>query len=205
MPEPIAAPGDDVLTANRRRVRRLGYRGVPRDLPPPPVAPLRAPAEVVDRALVLHVVVSVANGLDAAVARRWLDGLGLGGALEPGEDDYLADVADGTSAEDGARRTGIEGLAVLLWALDLAPHPGWEALASVETLAVLPAPGAPVAALPAALRPSAELAAERDLVTCMAWALGDDDLAVGFAPGSVEPYVVWERRRAMDWLFSSGW
>jgi hypothetical protein len=94
---------------------------------------------------------------------------------------------------------------MLLWALDLAEHPGWDAPALLATLAVLPGPGAAVTGLPHVLRPGHDLALERDLVACMTWALGDDELAVGYAPGPVDPYVVWERWRALDWLFGAAW
>jgi hypothetical protein len=28
---------------------------------------------------------------------------------------------------------------------------------------------------------------------------------VGFSPGDVEPYVVWERRRALAWIHGAEW
>jgi hypothetical protein len=44
-----------------------------------------------------------------------------------------------------------------------------------------------------------------DLARCVTWGLGDADLSVGFSPGEVEPYVVWERRRALEWLHGADW
>jgi hypothetical protein len=57
----------------------------------------------------------------------------------------------------------------------------------------------------AALRDDAEVRAALDLARCLTWGLGDPELSVGFSPGEVEPYVVWERRRALEWLLGADW
>ncbi|MGH9136634.1 MAG: DUF4272 domain-containing protein [Acidimicrobiales bacterium] len=197
----------EVLRANRRRARRLGYAGVPDDLPPPPPGRLRSAGEVVDRALAAHVIVSVAFGLDARAAARWLQGLALDRSLTDDESEYLGDTADGIRLADAARRLQREALAVLLWTVGLAPPPDWEDAAPASAFAALPEPGhAPgVEFDDVLLRDPLQLASERDLAACMAWALGDDELSVGFAPGSVEPFVVWERRRALEWVAGEPW
>jgi hypothetical protein len=57
----------------------------------------------------------------------------------------------------------------------------------------------------AKLRDADELYAALDLATVLASAIGDEDLQLGLSPGDVEPYVVWERRRALAWLHGANW
>jgi hypothetical protein len=198
---PAVDPG--ARAANRRELRHLGFGRIPDELDEgPPEGPPRELGEVLDRALALHVVVAVAAGLDADAARRWLDGLGVAGALDADEHEYLDDVAEGIRVEDAARATAAESLAALLWATGLADELPAEGPAAWATT-VLPGPGEGVADVldEAALRPTAELLAAWDLAAGMAWALrADPDLEVGAAPGSLDPYVVRRRHVALRWV-----
>ena len=196
----------EVRAENRRLLRHLGFGRVPDDLDEaPPPGPLREQGEVLDRALALHVVVSVSSGLDADAGQRWLQGLGVDGSLLDDEREYLDDVADGIRVEDAHRATGTEALAALLWSVGLAdslPLEGPAAWAST----VLPGPDEAVADVldGASLRPVAALVAAWDLAAGMVWALrADPDLEVGAAPGSLDPYVVRRRHAAFRWVLGS--
>jgi hypothetical protein len=190
----------DQRRANRKRLRHVGYGRVPDDTGGGPPGPVRAAAEALDRALALHVVVSVAGGLDGEVALRWAAALGV--ELWDDEREYLEDAADGARVEDAARATAVESLAELLWALGSGGEPPDDAGASVRGL---PAPGEPVD-LEVSLRPVIQLVARHDLLAGMAWALrADPDLEVGDAPGSVDPYVVRRRFQASAWLLGADW
>jgi hypothetical protein len=163
---------------------------------------VRTAAEVLDRALGLHVVVAVAGGLEGDAGRRWLDGLGVAAALTPGETVYLRDAAEGLRVEDAARATQAEGLAALLWALGLLDDLPTDGPASAAP-AVLPGAGEPIGdeLAGAALRTIDELEGCHDLLAGMAWALrADPDLEVGAAPGSLDPYVVRQRLGALRWV-----
>jgi hypothetical protein len=50
-----------------------------------------------------------------------------------------------------------------------------------------------------------ELYAALDLAECLGWAIGDEELHLGLSPGDVEPYVVWERHRALQWIHGGAW
>jgi hypothetical protein len=39
----------------------------------------------------------------------------------------------------------------------------------------------------------------------LASAIGDEGLQLGLSPGDVEPYVVWERKRALEWIHGARW
>ena len=193
----------DVRAANRRLLRHLGFGRVPDELDEaPPAGPRREVGEALDRALALHVVVAVSSGLDAEAARRWVDGLGVAGALRSDELEYLDDVADGIRVEDAHRATEAEALAALLWSVELAESLPLEGPAAWATT-VLPGPDEGVADVlgGARLRPEAALLAAWDLAAGMVWALrADPDLEVGAAPGSLDPYVVRRRHGALRWV-----
>jgi len=175
---------------DRRLLRRLGY-GEVLAVDVGPLDP-RPAGDVLDRALALDVVVAVAGGLDATSARRLLDGFDVAHALDDGEHEYLADVADGIRVEDTLRALDAEAVALLAWALDLAPAPP---LDEPSGRVRLDPPAAP------ALRPLPELRRHLELHEAMAWSLrADPDLAVGAAPGPVDPYVVHRRHAALRWL-----
>jgi hypothetical protein len=155
----------------------------------------RPAGEVLDRLLALHCVVAVASGVDAEAGRRLVDGYDVAHALTADEVDYLADAAEGIRVEDAARALGVEAVAVLAWTLEVGPAPPFDEPAE-PWVAVVPAEPA--------LRPVDELRRLHRLHAAMSWALRDDpDLAVGAAPGAVDPYVVRERMAALDWLFSA--
>jgi hypothetical protein len=54
-------------------------------------------------------------------------------------------------------------------------------------------------------RDADELYAALDLVTVLASTIGDEGLQLGLSPGDVEPYVVWERKRALAWIHGGKW
>jgi hypothetical protein len=180
----------------------VGYGKVPDDVGAPPDGPPRSADVVLDRALALHVVVAVAGGVAGEAARRWADALGV--RLLDDEQEYVEDAADDLRVEDAARATSVEALAVLLWALDLAPEPPIDDVAD-SARSVLPGPGEPLD-VEATLRPAEELEAAWDLLAGMAWALrADDDLEIGQSPGTVDPYVVRERFHALTWVLGGDW
>jgi hypothetical protein len=193
---------EDLIRANRRAARLVGYGKVPLDVGPTPAGPVRSADVVLDRALALHVVVAVAHGLEGEAAARWADGLGV--RLLDDEREYVDDAAEGIRVEDAARATSVESLAALLWALGLAGEPPIDDVADDARL-VLPGPGDPVD-VEADLRPVDELEAFWDLLAGMAWALrADDELEIGQSPGTVDPYVVRERFRATSWVLGADW
>lgn len=185
--------------SDRRLLKRLGYGRVPSTfVPDPPAADPRPAGEVLERMLALHVVVSVATGAaPASAAPRLLDGWDVHRALDGGEAEYLADAADGVRVEDAARALAVEQVVLLAWAIGVVDDlPIDEPAAGLPDLGDVPAE--PV------LRDVDELRRVHALHAAMVWALrADPDLAVGAAPGAVDPYVVHHRAEALRWLFSS--
>lgn len=198
----------EVRDRSRRLARRLGYGKPPGDVPEPVVGALRSADDIVDRALVLDAVISCAYGLRTDVALEWLQAEGLVEQVTEAEHEFLVDVAEGLRVQELARRLEVESLFALLWAVSVVDDLDYDRGAGDVTLYV-PDVGAaePGDALRAEAdrRAADELYAAYDLATVLASAIGDEDLRVGFSPGDVEPYVVWERRRALAWIHGAEW
>jgi hypothetical protein len=185
-------------------------------VPEPPGGPLRSAEDVLDRALVLNVVISCAYGLPTLTALDWLRRADLLDLLTDDERDFLADASEGIHVEDLARKLQVESLFALLWALSLVDDLDFDRGCGDEVTRVVPdisADDEDVGAVVIAselltagtLRDADELYAALDLATVLASALGDEDLQLGLSPGDVEPYVVWERKRALAWIHGAPW
>ena len=157
----------------------------------------------------LNVVISCAYGLPTLAALDWLRMHGLLDRLTDDERDFLVDASEGIHVEELARKLQVESLFALLWALSLVDDLDFDRGCGDEVARVMPdiqagEPATELRAL-AALRGREELYAALDLVLVLASAIGDEDLQLGLSPGDVEPYVVWERRRALAWIHGADW
>ena len=198
-----------VRATNHRIAKRLGYARPPVDLPPTEVEQWRTEDEVVDRALVLDVVVSCAHGYDVGAAWTWLRAVNLIDRVTVGETQYLDELESGMHLDDLARRLQVEALWALLWALGFVDDLDFGVGCGDGVAPLLPQLDDPGAAKQfrrdAALRDDDALLTTLDLVRCLSAGLGDGDVSIGHSPGEVEPYVVWERRRALEWLAGADW
>jgi hypothetical protein len=200
---------NEVRERSRVLARRLGYGKPPHDPPAPPVGTPRSTKEILERALVLNVVISCAYGLPPLAALDWLRREGLLDVLSDDEREFVVDVSEGLHMEELSRKLQVESLFTLLWALSLVDDLDFDRGCGDEVTRVMPdiQAGEDASDLRAAarLRDSDELYAALDLATVLASAIGDEDLQLGLSPGDVEPYVVWERRRALAWLHGANW
>jgi hypothetical protein len=201
-----------IRSQNLKIARRLGHPAPPDDLAYPEGELARTTDQVVDRALAVNAVLSCAHGVGADVATAWLDANGLAAALTGHEVEFLEDLAEGIRLGSAHRKLHVEALWALLWALSLVDSLDFAAGCGERVTPLVPdlldpAEGIGPAHLraEAVLRDGEEVRGALDLARCLTWGLGDSDLSVGFSPGEVEPYVVWERRRALEWLLGADW
>lgn len=205
--------GETSAAARRRTLALLPDLGFP--LPPPHLplvagddAPLVLVAEeqVVRRALVLTVRVNLALGMPPELARTWLAEQGLVGSLSPRERALVAgDVEPGPSDE-----AQVESLWAFAWLLGLVPGldpgaPCGDQLASLmpdlrtaETLDAWRSRTGP------RRRDVGDVLAALDLHLALTWGLADARLTGRPHPGRVDPSVLWERRRALEWTVGDG-
>ena len=199
----------EVRERSRKLARRLGYPKPPDNLPPPTTGTLRTTDEILDRALVLNAVISCAYGLPTLAALDWLRGEGLLDGLTDEEQEFLVDVSEGLRVDELARKLEVESLYALAWSLSLVDELDFDRGCGDEVARLMPdiegGDDASELRASAERRDDDELYAALDLATCLAWAIGDEDLRLGLSPGDVEPYVVWERHRALTWVHGGAW
>jgi hypothetical protein len=199
---------EEVRERSRRLARRLGYGRTAADLPAPDTGALRPTAAIVDRALVLNVVISCAYGLSTEAALDWLTAEDLFEAVTDGEHEFLVDVAEGLRVQELARRLEVESLFTLLWSVSIVDDLDFDRGAG-DVAAYVPdlslGESGDALRADAQRRDGTDLYAAFDLATVLASLLADEELHVGLSPGDVEPYVIWERRRALAWVHGAEW
>jgi hypothetical protein len=136
-------------------------------------------------------------------AKTWIDENDLTPALAPEETSLLAGKAE-------QFRSQVEALWGLTWVLGVNDHLdpdqycGEHMAASLPDLRRAEPLSEWVARADVALRDANETAEMLDLHYCLTWGLADANLDHRAAPGSVEQYVLWERRRALEFALVLG-
>lgn len=167
---------------------------------------LRPNEEVIGRVLVLNVRINLAFGMPAEVARQWLGSYGLTPYLTQTESELVA----GTRRSSEDEKLQIEGLWALTWALGLTPELDHQAYCGEQLASLLPdlrvaePPREWTSRVNPRLRPIDEIWDELDLLYAMTWAVADANLTAASVPGTVDQYVYWERRRALEFVRVAG-
>lgn len=167
------------------------------------VTRLRTPQEVAKRAIVLYVIVLVANGFDNKQFSDWLKKESLWESVSKSEKQFLeSNNPDKSSIRNNSWRA--ESLWVLLWALS-----------KIETLELpmdLCDPPLVQSILPefecdcyafiekAALRSVSEILDATDLIYRIHWAVVEARLHNQEMPNGFDASVVYERHYALNWL-----
>ena len=158
--------------------------------------------EVIQRALVLNVRINLAFGMPPGNARYWLTTNGLMGCLGPRE----SALVSGSAGSGEQEKRQVEGLWALAWALHLAPSLDHRAYCGDGLATLFPdlrtqeSADAWRSRAEPRLRSDDELITELDLLYAMTWGVADANLSGTPAPGEVDPYVFWERRRALEFV-----
>ncbi|MBI3910551.1 MAG: DUF4272 domain-containing protein [Armatimonadetes bacterium] len=190
-----------ILQKSQQAARQAGF-------PDPAPLPLlegdlqpRGLEDVISRCLCLHAVAAVSFGFDRRRALDWLEREELVSQLTPLE---AAFIHGRGSAE--RFQVQVEALWALAWALAIVPRLDFGTVCSDDFVEMLPdlKAGAGGGSLrkQARLRPLIELVEALDLAYCLHWGIREAELRRKRAPGRVAPYVVEERRRALEWLLS---
>lgn len=192
-----------------RTAASLGFPHPPAHLPQLDRDPLRPEEEVVERALALNLVIGCSWGMPMDLARAWLEREQLADRLTPGEIAFLADVDRGEDPESSDRQIQVEGLWVLAWALGLERTLDFGACCGDHLVSLLPDLRRDESRdrfeTAAKLRPYDEIHGALDLAYCLTWGAAEANLMRRQSPGAVLQYVLWERRRALEWLFGADW
>ncbi len=164
---------------------------------------LRTGDEIVRRMLVLHAVVATSYGFPVARSLGWLQSNGLSGEVTAGERGFL-DASD--PARKAFHQWQVEAICALSWALGLHGQLDFSGPCPDDLVHLLPdlKRDESVESLQArvALRPREEIVRAADLAYCLHWSVRDSEIKGAKIPGAVEPGVIRERRRALDWMLA---
>lgn len=162
----------------------------------------KAADEAFRRLLCLHATAACAFGFDRRRARTWLEQEGVWGDLTTAERQF---VENGQS-NPAQFQVQVEGMWALAWALGIVPQLDFGRDCDGGFVMVLPnlKVGQGSDALRSKLNPRTtdEVVAACDLAYCLHWAVREAQLTGSKPPGNVEPCVIEERRRALEWLIS---
>lgn len=160
------------------------------------VRPLR---EIVDRIICLNAVAAVAHGFDKEKASAWLSQERM---LENLTDDERSLFKSGASGFDRFK-VQVEGMWALTWLVSIVPNLDFWRGCDPRFVTMLPslkiAESASNFRSRARLRNEIEIGAELDLAYCLHWALRQAELNGEKPPKGLIPFVVVERRRALEW------
>ena len=203
-------PENDLRMIRQRSLfmaRRLGYPvDVALPLLPDGLA-LRDKDAVVDRMLVLDVMIGCASGLPPEIGADWVGESGIAGAVAPSEEKVLAGRPDEVPVRLLDR---MEALWALGWSTSLFRSLDFGRICGPELAMIFgdleDLRGVRALRKRCKLRRFDEILAACDLARCLHRGIVIADKNGSPPPGKVQPQVIVERRRALEWLLGDqGW
>ncbi len=165
-----------------------------------PTEKVRSDSDVFARLMILHVVAACAYGFDRIKAKEWINQEGLGMNLTAAEAAFVNTGVGNTEQF----KVQVEGMWALSWALGLVPRLDFSKGCDNQFALLLPNLKVlqPATLLRSKVnRPSfSEVVEACDLAYCLHWGIQQVRLTGEAMPSKVVPYVVIERRRALEWL-----
>ena len=202
----------DVHAIRRESLEQLTVLGFPK---PPEHFPIldrvetRPEEDVVNRALVLHVVINVAFNMPTDLARIWLDHQGLSQSMTEGENGFLESVDGGMAPDAQGHQLQVEALWALVWALGHVPTLDFNEYCGESLSSYLPDLRASESRdrfdTTSSLHDATEVFQVLDLAYCITWGIADANLTRRNPSGKLDQYAYWERRRSLEWLFGDEW
>lgn len=176
----------------------------------PPTLPLldseleiRSADEVASRILVLHAVAASAYGFDKTKVASWLKQEALSDSLSKQEKRF---VVDGSGQADRFK-TQVESIWALAWAMGVVKELNFTKDCDDSFVAQLPNlrwnQSSADFRKKINSRPLKEIVSACDLAYCLHWAIRQSEIDGKPLAGNLKPYVVIERRRALEWLLSN--
>lgn len=162
--------------------------------------------EIIRRLLSLHVVAACAYGFDRIKASTWIHQEGIAESLTLMERIF---IEKGTG-DANQFKVQVEAMWALAWALGMVTQLDFSKGCDSQFVILLPNLKLleNSAALRAKTKPRSyqQILEKCDLSYCLHWAIRQAEFSNQKLPGKVQPYVIVERRRALEWLVGSeGW
>jgi hypothetical protein len=192
----------ELRDASHAEARRLGYATNP-SLPLLDAdLSVRPKEQIILRALTLHSVVAASYGFPKERSLEWLHQEHLTDSLTAKERAFLI----GAVTEVVRFQVQAECLWIFAWALGKVERLDFSQPAADYLVTVYPdlKKGESSARWRENLhlRPQAEILAAGDLAYCLHWAINQDRIDGRKSAGPLKPYIIVERRRALEWSLS---
>ena len=163
---------------------------------------MRSASETVSRILAMNAVAAASYGFDKAKAISWLNQEALTDSLSGQEKRF---VFEGIGQADNFKAQ-IEGMWALAWAMGIASELNFVKDCDTRFVTMLPnlkqSQSSADFRKKVTPRPLDQVIEACDLAYCLHWALKQSELISKRQPGNLKPFVVIERRRALEWLLS---
>lgn len=163
---------------------------------------VRSADEVASRILAMHVVAASAYGFDKTKAISWLNQEALNDSLSEHEKRFLFEGAD----QSDRLKLQIEASWALAWAIGITGEMNFAKECDNSFVTQLPdlRKGESSANFRKRINPRSfeQIVSACDMAYCLHWAVRQADLDGKKSAGNFKPYVVIERRRALEWLLS---
>ena len=190
----------------RERSLKLALRA---GLTIPPTLPLLDPnlsvrrqVDAENRLLCLTAIAAASYGFDKSKALAWLQQEHLDTLLTDTEREFV----EQGKGNPQIFQVQVEGMWALAWALSLVPQLDFWKDSDNNFVTVLPnlksGEGCEGLRRRARIRSVDDLISACDLAYCLHWANRQSELDGMQAPAGLMPYIVVERRRALEWLLS---
>ncbi|MGP8199409.1 MAG: DUF4272 domain-containing protein [Limisphaerales bacterium] len=163
---------------------------------------MRNGEETISRILAMNAVAAIAYGFDKGTAIAWLNQEALTDSLSGRERRF---VLEGVGQPDRFK-VQVEGAWALAWAIGITNQLNFAKECDNSFVTMLPnlKQGETSANFRKRIhpRPIEQAVAACDLAYCLHWAIRQAELIGRRTPGNLKPYIVIERRRALEWLLS---
>lgn len=167
---------------------------------------MRSADEIASRVLAMHAVAAAAYGFDTRKAISWLSNEALTDFLTGRERSFLFQGI----GQPNQFQTQVEGMWALAWALGMVSELTFAKECDTGFVTLLPnlkqSQTTAVFCSKMRPRPTETIVSACDLAYCLHWAIRQSELERKKPAGKVPPFVVVERRRALEWILSDkGW
>jgi hypothetical protein len=158
--------------------------------------------EMASRLLAMHAVAASAYGFDRAKVTAWLNQEGLTDSLSKQEKQFAFEH----TGESDRFKMQIEAIWALAWAMGIVKELNFAKDCDDRFVAQLPNLKQSQSSADFRKRinprPLKEIVSACDLAYCLHWAIRQSEIDGKRLTGNLKPYVVIERRRALEWLLS---
>jgi hypothetical protein len=163
---------------------------------------MRSSEKSISRILVMNAVTAIAYGFDQAKAIAWLNQEALTDLLSEKEKRF---VFEGVGQSERFK-VQVESMWALAWAVGITNELNFVRDCDNRFVTMLPnlrlSQSSADFRKKANPRPLEQVVAACDLAYCLHWAIRQAEVSGKQLPGDLKPYVIVERRRALEWLLS---